>query len=241
MTGAEAQPNEPQTRQQPPPANWTFGRVLAMICAGLVGLLGIALLLGGLGIFVAEGIARDDDGYLATGEDRFASATYAITTDEIDLELGPGDWVSDELLGFLRVGVKGSGDEPVFVGIARTLDVSRYLSGVRHDVLADLDEDGPRYELQRGAKRPQPPGRQDFWVAASEGAGEQQVEWEVESGVWSIVVMNADAAPGVDVDAELGVKAGWVIWVGVGLFVAGIVLTVGGVLLILAVSRRAAS
>lgn len=235
-------PDEPGAGpERPHPANWTFGRVVGMILAGLVGLLGLGMLLGGVGVFIAEGIARDDDGYYDSGEERFTSDTYAITTDEIDLDLGPGDWVSDELLGFLRVGVTGAEGEPVFVGIARESDLERYLAGVRHDVLADLDEDAPQFERREGDRRPRPPGREDFWVASSEGEGAQEVEWEVESGVWSIAVMNADAAPGVDFDAELGVKVGWVIWVGVGLFVVGLILTATGVLLILAISRRAAS
>ena len=51
--------------------------------------------------------------------------------------------------------------------------------------------------------------------------------------------MNADAARGIDVEADVGVKLGWVIWAGLGMFVVGLLMTVGGVVVILLIGRRA--
>ena len=51
--------------------------------------------------------------------------------------------------------------------------------------------------------------------------------------------MNADAARGVSVDANAGVKIDWVIWVGIGLAIIGLVLLAGGITLIVTIARRA--
>ena len=53
--------------------------------------------------------------------------------------------------------------------------------------------------------------------------------------------MNVEATPGVAVEADVGVKVGWVIWVGVGLLVAGVVLSAGAAVVIVIIGRHAAS
>jgi hypothetical protein len=51
--------------------------------------------------------------------------------------------------------------------------------------------------------------------------------------------MNADAARGIDVEADVGVKLDWAIWAGLGMFVVGLLMTVGAVIVILLIGRRA--
>jgi hypothetical protein len=51
-------------------------------------------------------------------------------------------------------------------------------------------------------------------------------------------VMNADAARGIDVKADAGVKLGWAIWAGLGMFVVGLLMTAGAVFVILLIGRR---
>jgi len=51
--------------------------------------------------------------------------------------------------------------------------------------------------------------------------------------------MNARAARGVVIDADVGAKVGWFLGVGIGLLVVGILLVAGGVLLIVVAARRA--
>jgi len=45
--------------------------------------------------------------------------------------------------------------------------------------------------------------------------------------------------PPVVIDADVGAKAGWVLGVGIGLLVVGLVILAGGVVLIVAMARRA--
>jgi hypothetical protein len=50
--------------------------------------------------------------------------------------------------------------------------------------------------------------------------------------------MNADAGPGIDVDADLGARLPGVLWIATGVLIAGVVLLVGGALLVAGAFRR---
>jgi hypothetical protein len=219
-----------------PRSNWTAGRVIGMIFAGIGGLIGLALLVGGIAVLAAYAFGRDDDGYFNSDRQQLESATYAITTEDIDLGADEVDWAPDKILGNVRVQVDG--EKPVFVGIGSEDDVDRYLADVAHDELIDFEGDDPEFEPHEGSAPRTPPGDQDFWVAESEGSGEQALTWDAEFGRWTAVVMNADAARGIDVEADVGLKLDWAIWAGLGIFVVGLLMTVGAVSVILLIGRR---
>lgn len=225
------------SQDQRPKSGWTAGRIVAMVFASIGGLIGLALLAGGVAVLVAWGTERDDDGYFHTDRERIASNGFAITTEEIDLGEDEVDWAPDGLLGKVRIRVEG--DKPVFVGIGRDADVDRYIDSVAHDELVDFDGDEPRYEPHDGEAPQTPPGEQTFWEAEAEGPGEQALTWDADFGRWTVVVMNADAARGVDVESDVGVKVGWVIWAGLGMTIIGLLMTAGAVAVILLVGRRA--
>jgi hypothetical protein len=226
------------TASAPPPrSNWTAGRVIGMVFASLGGLIGLALLLGGIAVMAAFAFGRDDDGYFNSDRKQIDSSTYALTTEDIDLGADEVDWAPDGVLGNVRVQVEGN--KPVFVGIGPDPDVDRYLGNVAHDELVDFDGDDPDLVLHPGSAPRTPPGEQDFWVAEVQGSGEQSLTWDAEFGRWTAVVMNADASRGIGVEADAGVKLGWVIWAGLGAFVVGLLMTVGAVIVILLIGRRA--
>jgi hypothetical protein len=220
-----------------PRSNWSASRVIGMVFASIGGLIGLALLAAGIAVLAAFAFGRDDDGYFKSDRQRLESATYAIVTEDIDLGAKEVDWAPDKLLGNVRVQVDGA--KPVFVGIGSDDDVDRYLGDVAHDELIDFDGDDPEFEGHEGSAPRTRPGEQDFWVAKSEGSGEQALTWDAEFGRWTAVVMNADAARGIDVEADAGIKLGWAIWAGVGMFVVGLLMTAGAVIVILLISRRA--
>jgi hypothetical protein len=220
-----------------PRSNWSAGRVIAMVFAGIGGLIGLALLVGGIGVLIAYAFGRDDDGYFNTDREQLRSAGYAITTQDIDLGADEVDWAPDGLLGEVRLQVEGG--QPLFVGIGRDEDVARYLGDVARDELIDIDDGDARFDPRQGRAPPTPPGEQDLWVAQAEGPGEQALTWDAEFGRWTAVVMNADAARGVDVEADAGVKLDWVVWAGLGMTLVGLLMTVGALVVILLVGRRA--
>jgi hypothetical protein len=218
------------------PRSWTASRVIGMVFASLGGLIGLALLAGGIAVLAAYAFDRDE-GYFNSDRKQLESSSYAITTEEIDLGADQFDWAPEGILGNVRVQVDSK--KPVFVGIGSDDDVDRYLGHVAHDELIDFGGDTPEYALHGGGAPRTRPGEQGFWAAYSEGSGEQALTWDAEFGRWTAVVMNADATRGVNVEADAGIKLDWAIWAGLGLFLVGLLMTVGAVAVILLIGRRA--
>ncbi len=240
MTSDE--PEAPNGTTPTPPryqSNWTFGRVIGMVFTSIAGLIGLALLIGGLAVLAAYAFGRDDDGYFASDREHLDSATYAITTENIDLGEEAIDWAPDEVLGDVRIQVDA--DAPIFVGIGPDANVDRYLRDVAHDELTGFNDGEPEFASHEGARPKTAPSDQGLWVAKTEGAGEQELTWDAEFGQWTAVVMNADATRGVDVEANAAVKLDWVIWVGLGMFVVGLLMTAGAVVVVLLIGRRASA
>jgi hypothetical protein len=233
-------PPDARPAAQPPGAGstgWTPGRVLAVVLGSIVALIAIGLLLAGAALIGAHASARDSDGYYTTGTERLATATYALTAEDLDLGSDAADALPKDVLGRIRIRAERPGGGPVFVGIGPEGEVDAYLRGVAHAEVDDLDP--PRYRISRGGAPRRPPSAERFWVASTEGPGRQAVSWEVEGGHWTIVAMNADASRRVILDADVGAKVGWVLGVGIGLLVVGLLVLAGGVLLIVAAGRRA--
>ena len=106
----------------------------------------------------------------------------------------------------MRLEVSSRNDKPVFVGIARTKDVSAYLRGTSHATVTDFHSDPFRavYRAEPGAARPAAPASKPIWAASAHGTGTQTVTWDVKHGDWSVVVMNADGSRGVDTGVSAG-------------------------------------
>jgi len=218
-------------------SRWTAPRVIGMAFAGIGGLIGLALLFAGVIVLLAYAFGRGDDGYFTSGREQLDSSTYAITTEDIDLGVEEADWAPDSVLGNVRLQIEG--DKPVFVGIGTDDDVDRYLGRVERDELVDFHDGDAELDRHEGRAPRTPPGEQDFWVARTEGSGEQELTWDAEFGRWTAVVMNADAAKGVDVEADAGIKLDWVIWVGLGMLLVGLLMSVGAAIVVLLLGRNA--
>ena len=215
------------------------GKVVALIVGILLVLPGIAMLLGGAGLTIAYGVARDDDGYFDFDLDRLQTPTAAIVSGDIDFFSEPGepDWVIDFLDLDVRIAADSVDDGELFVGIGPTADVDAYLDGVAHDEVTDLDDGAPDYRRTDGDRQPAPPGEQTFWAEQSSGI-DPVLEWEADDGEWTIVLMNADGSVGVASDVEVGAKSGLVLAVAIGMLVGGLVLLGLGVFLVVVAFRR---
>jgi hypothetical protein len=216
-------------------------RIAAMVAAGLAGLLSLGLLAAG-GLLLWGDSQKDDQGYLSTRTERYATNTYALATDNLDVDLDGAGWLLDEdRFGKVRLTVGSTASKPVFVGVARTADVSRYLAGTGHDLVTDVDYEPFRadYQRQNGNRQPADPAAQRFWTASTHGPGRQTLTWDVDEGDWSIVVMNEDASKGVDVDVKAGAELGFLSAAGWGSLISGlIVLSVASLLAVLGIRTR---
>jgi hypothetical protein len=229
----------------PPPAEHhavPVGRIVLTVVGALLILMSFGLgAVGGI-LTWAHATQRDSEGFFTSRNHRLESLTYAITSEDIDLGVRPGRGDRRFDLGDLatvRLRVESQTGTPVFVGIGPSRDVDAYLANVAHAEIDDVHF-GPfrvDYDVRPGTASPARPDAQTFWAASARGAGVQRLEWELESGHWSVVVMNADASRGVAVDANAGVKADWVLPLGIGLL-GGFVLfaLIGTVLLVVGVA-----
>jgi hypothetical protein len=208
-------------------------RVVMLVIGILLALAGLGLGAAGTGALVAYGVGGDQDGYMTSPDFDLRTETYAITAEELELVEAPGDWTpwGDRL--DLRVTVTPA-EGPVFVGIGPRADVSAYLDGVAHQELQRLGLPGATYLAHPGEREPSAPSAETFWVGSVEGTGAQTLTWTAEAGRWSVVVMNADASPGVAVEATAGAHTDLLLPIGIGLLIAALVLLGAGTALIVA-------
>jgi hypothetical protein len=179
------------------------GRLATIITGGAIASLATVVLTAGAALHWVED-RKDADGYYTTGTERFSTNTYALATENLDIDDGLPGSATD--YGKLRFKVRSDTGEPVFVGIARTTDVEAYLDRSAHATLTDVDVDPFRadYRTTGGLTRPAAPGTQPIWVSEASGAGTQTLTWDVTDGDWSVVVMNADGSAGVATDVSAG-------------------------------------
>jgi hypothetical protein len=201
-------------------------RTASVIAGAIVGLLAAGFIAAGV-LSLWGNSEQDDHGYLSTGKDRYAASTFALATDNLDVDLDGAGWiVNRDEFGKIRLAVDSSPDTPVFVGIARTSDVADYLRGTSYTSVTDVDYSPfhASYSDQGGDGRPALPADQSFWAASTHGSGTQTLSWDLDEGDWSVVVMNADASRGVDARVSAGVKVP---------FVALAIVSFGGALILL--------
>jgi hypothetical protein len=187
--------------------------------------LGAVLALTGLATTGAYAAQQAEGGYFSTSTETFSTPTSALVTDEILVEAGrPGDSPTD--VGDLaEVRIRVTSAEPgraLFVGIGPKAEVEAYLRGVAHDrmVSFELDPFTVRFDRVPGGPA-HAPAAWPHWVAAATGQGTQTLLWDKARGAWTAVVMNADGTPGVEVRADIGLRFGFLLPVGVALLTAG--------------------
>jgi hypothetical protein len=225
------------TAVRPPPeaavgrSGWTGGRITALVIGALLVLVSLGLL-GVGGTALRADRTQRDGGYVTTDVHDFSTSGSALATVSTELgSAGVGWFYSPSLMDEVRIRVTPtSPDRALFVGIGPSMDVDRYLAGTSHTVISEFFED--KMEPVDGGNPASSPGTQDFWVASATGAGSQDLVWNPTDGSWTVVVMNADAQPGIAIGADLGAKFPALLWVAIGLLVAGAVFLAGGALLI---------
>lgn len=237
----------PVAMPQPPeaavrPSRWTAGRVTALVIGSLLVLASIGLLSGGAVALWADVSRRDAAGYVTTDIHTFSTSGSALATEPAQLDSPGVGWLySSVLLGNVRIRVTpANADSALFVGIGPADEVDRYLAGVSHTVISDFWTNG--VEAIGGGTPGSPPGAQDFWVASATGPGDQTLTWDPANGSWTVVVMNADGRPGVDVRADLGAEYPALLGIAIGALVIGaLLLVVGGFLIAGAIRRSRAT
>ena len=216
-------------------------RVIVLVGAAAVAMIGIGLLGVGATLGWAHVTQRDDDGFFTTSPERFETGSAALTSETVDLGRADRDvWWADREVATVRISVEAAGERPVFVGIGPRDAVATYLADVPHDEITDVDVDPFSVDRRRidadGSATPVPPGDQTFWVAQGSGESVRELTWNVVPGEWTVVLMNADGTKSVVADVEFGARIDVVVPIAIALVVGGVLalaiaagVVVGGV------------
>jgi hypothetical protein len=217
------------------------GKVVLLVFGIIIVLIGLGLTTGGGGALWANAALTDDEGYFTTKTLQIDRSSHAVASEPTDVDVGSW-WVWDwgDLATFK---VEASNDDPsknVFVGVADEGDLRDYLRDVDYDEVTDLEirPDRLEYRNRPGSSEPAAPTTREFWLESVHGSGTQILEWELQSGSWSLVLMNEDGSADLDLSVVLGVKIPWLVGAAVGVLVGGIVALLLGVLMIVLAVRK---
>jgi len=221
------------------------GRILLL-------LFGILLLVGAFPLIIGGGILlwveislTDSEGYLSTSAYQLESDSYAIVTEPAGVDLDEGlswgwGWFRGwDLGGLVTLKIEGTNNNPkgIFIGVAEAEESAwqEYISDVEYDEIIQFSFSPYEvdYQNHHGSSEPEAPASQTFWKDKAFGTGTQDLEWELETGTYSMVLMNQDGSRDVDAEISLGVKIPLIFGFGVGLLVGGMVSITIGILAII--------
>jgi len=214
------------------------GKIFSVAVSVIVLLIGLGLVAGGGALLWSNTFLRDSEGYYSTRTINIERDSYGVTTYPAQIEFGPAwlfDWSQLVKVKLKATSNKNSG---IFIGVAEEGDLLSYLNGVTYDEIRELDINRPfqppriDYSEFPGGKLNAPPGEKGFWRASAAGEGTQVLKWGVEEGRYSLVLMNEDGSRGINVAGMIGVRVPIIGGIGVGLFIAGLVLVLFSFLLV---------
>jgi len=224
-------PHDPQVRM-------SGGRILALVIGIAVTLASVVgLTVGGALAWLDQG-RRDTAGFVTSDKVTLSTSGYALTSENLTIDTGsttlPHRWFGDS-----RVRVASTDGRPVFVGLASSADVRRYLAGVGYTTVKAVGPNRTMYADHAGQAPSAVPTALPIWRVQSVGPGEQTITWPFENGNWTLVVMAADGSRDLSVRAKVGATAPALHWVWIAVLVsAGAGLLLGLALVLLAVVRQ---
>lgn len=216
-------------------------RMLRLVFGSLGLLAALAFIAGGAALTWGLETHRDGSGYFTTNTHHYRTSSYALSTQSLDVG-GLTGTLADRLVRLRITAASTDAAKPLFIGIARTEDVGRYLGRVGHEELRDIEFDPFSINYRRlGTGTPQVlPATRSIWRAHATGTGTQTITWALEKGRWSAVVMNADGSRPLSLDAQLAARVSGAWWIVATLIGLGALSLAGGGALVFSGARRRA-
>jgi uncharacterized membrane protein len=221
------------------------GKIILMIFGVIGMLISVGLLLGGAAILIADNVIKDNDGFYTTKTIDIDRNSYAVVTGPTDVDVDVGwnsglMWDLGDLVTFRIEGSNENSSEQIFIGIAEESDIDDYLDDVEYDEIRRLHTNRRDidYRNYSGDIAPEAPTAQTFWIESTYGTGTQTLEWELEEGSHTLVIMNVDGSSGIDADMVFGARIPLLLGVGIGILVAGIIGVSISILFIFLASRK---
>ena len=222
---AAGSPNAPT---EPTPTSKDGAGTWVVTAAGVASLvLAAVLALGAAALWTAKETMPDDDGFFTTPAATCSTDSFAITSAKLHMHLAGGDEMTpSSMFGDGRVKVESKHESELFVGVAPSGEVDRYLQGVERTTMiperAFNDRRLPVCTTTAGGAPSVPPASLPIWTRHSEGLGAQVITWPFEEGDWTVVVMNADGSRGLDVTVDAGAT-----FTGLGLLLVVLLIAAG--------------
>lgn len=218
-------------------------KIVSVILGILIVLAGTALVTAGGFVLGVYGSQRDPSGFFTTPSQTVGSYGFALSAPNINAQLGPRweKWIPSRARATVRITGASELPAPLFIGIGPTARVSNYLSGVPRDKITSIDLTAGTVQFAHvdGTTFPAAPGRQSFWVAKVEGTATQTLDWALQTGDWTVVIMNGDASAPVAATMSIGARFDVIKPLIIGLTVGGlVVLAIGATLIVLGTRRR---
>ena len=192
-------------------------RVASLVAGSIVCVFAALFLAGGGWALWKDRVDRDASGFVPIGNASLRTETYAIVGDLHGD--GPSWWWESGVLGDTRVRAASDLQQPLFIGIARTDDLFRYLRGAGYATIDSFEVTADT--THTGGPPSGAPSRQSIWATSTQGTGQQTLRWDSRAGDWSIVFMNADAGSGVALRGDASAEIPILPLVAVGLLVVG--------------------
>jgi hypothetical protein len=188
-------------------------RVVRLVLGSLALLAALVLIGSAIAGIVGLETNRDATGYVTTHTHHYRTSSYALSSESLNVG-GVTGFLEASLVRLRIAATNDHPAKPLFIGIAHTDDVNRYLADVKHDELRDIKFDPFTIHYRRlGVGAPKvPPSAQSFWQTRASGNGTQTISWPVKKGQWTAVVMNADGSPNVSVHAQLAARLAGAWW-----------------------------
>jgi hypothetical protein len=214
-------------------------RIVLLVFGILFVLAAFGLILGGGIVLAIDSSFKDNEGFFVTGFQPLQADSPAIISQPAEIHWDTGWQMRDRNPVTLKFeAYNDNNTRPVFIGIARSSDLTDYLKGSPYDEITGFDFAPNEMKLKHypGTAGPPSPTAQNIWVASAEGTGHQTLKWDIANGDYSLIIMNADASSPVEAHISAGARLpGVVHGVGLGLLIGGIVvLVIGGVMIFFA-------
>ena len=197
--------------------------------------LGVILFLVGASAAVAGGalmVIFGADSTITSGHEQLSTQRTALVVSMNDIK-DTGGFATVAGRPTLRLSVDGSGRD-LFVGIGSAATVDQYLANASIDRVTDLEVDPFKLKTspRAGTATPAAPGAQTFWTARGSGST-AGLNWKVSDGSYRLVLMNADASPGVNAAGRVELTVPGLFAIGIGILSVGAVLGLVGLALVI--------
>jgi hypothetical protein len=190
---------------------------------GTAGLLvSLYFLVGGIYCLAQNSTAKDNDGFFSTWKFRINKDSYAVV-----LQSDGVDFSGSEDMGDYKVEITNKRvSNEVFIGAGGAEAVKEYLNGVNYDEITGLRIFPTRanYQNYPGTIIPSDPATQEFWINTSYGKGTHSLTWNPKIESASLVIMNKDGSPGIDMDVTVKTTIAALFTIGITNLMIGVFL-----------------